>query len=225
MDTCSSSSVHVSTFSLESQGYANFLKGLFEHLVWESSWQAKICVWASPICWFNDSSNWEQKQSLVHVLLCCNGNFDDNQETHPEMEGYTLFDWLLCFIQNMILYSSKWRAVCVKGKNLTEATGFTKCKRPLNFSSEMKWSMFWATWSPITLEIRGVVWWIELKELLGFMKEPIKNRQFSGQLFDVFECFENRGYTRIGYLIIYFHGYLSEPSIWMLVMTAIIRLW
>jgi hypothetical protein len=85
--------------------------------------------------------------------------------------------------------------------------------------------MFWATWSPITLEIRGVVWWIELKELLGFMKEPIKNRQFSGQLFDVFECFENRGYTRIGYLIIYFHGYLSEPSIWMLVMTAIIRLW
>jgi hypothetical protein len=45
------------------------------------------------------------------------------------------------------------------------------------------------------------------------MKEPIKNWQFSSQLFDVFEFFENRGYTRIGYLIIYFHGYLSEPGI------------
>lgn len=129
MDTCSSSSVHVSTFSFESQGYANFLKGLFEHLVWESSWQAKICVWASPICWFNDSSNWEQKQSLVHVLLCCNGNFDDNQETHPEMEKviHYLID---CCTSSKIwsLYSSRWRSVCVKGKNRTEATGFTKCK-------------------------------------------------------------------------------------------------
>jgi hypothetical protein len=27
--------------------------------------------------------------------------------------------------------------------------------------------------------------------------------------------FENRGDTRIGYLIICFHGYLSEPGIWM----------
>ncbi len=42
------------------------------------------------------------------------------------------------------------------------------------------------------------------------MKEPIKNWQFSSQLFDVFENFENRGYTRIGYLIVYFHGYLSQ---------------
>jgi hypothetical protein len=142
----------------------------------KSSWQAKICVWASPIWWFNGSSNWEQKQSLEHVLLCHNRNL---MITRKHIQKWKVIHYLT------VVLHPKYDLAFIQMKGCTYRVkpdwwhGLYRMEGPLIFSSEMKWFMFWATCPPITLEIRGVVRWIELMELLGFMTEPIKNWQFS----------------------------------------------